>query len=126
MTRPGRRDEGGGYPHREITAAVIAAAIRVQQHLGPGLLERVYKDCLAHGLGQDGHGVQQDVRLDITYEGLRVPNAFSMDLVVDDQVAAPGVEARHTMPMGLKAPPNRPSRIRARALGGRVKFEFNS
>ena len=79
------------YPHKDITEAIIGAAIRLQKALGPGLLEDAYKICLAHALRLDGHKALREVHLDITYEGLCVPNACIMDLVVDDKVV---VEAK--------------------------------
>ena len=45
------------HPHSELTGTIIAAAIRVQKALGPGLLEDAYKACLAHALHQEGHQV---------------------------------------------------------------------
>jgi GxxExxY protein len=84
---------GDQHPHRDVTEAIIGAAIRVQRSLGPGLLEGAYKICLAHALRLDGHRALQEVRLDITYEGLCIPNAYSMDFVVDDKVV---VEAKTT------------------------------
>ena len=46
---------GEDYPHRDVTEAILLAAIRVQKALGPGLLEDAYKVCLAHALRLDGH-----------------------------------------------------------------------
>ena len=48
MARHWGEPEGDDHPHMEITQAIIGAAIRVQSALGPGLLEDVYKLCLAH------------------------------------------------------------------------------
>ena len=79
------------HPHKDITEAIIGAAIRLQKALGPGLLEDGYKICLAHALRLDGHKALREVHLGITYEGLCVPNACIMDLVVDDKVV---VEAK--------------------------------
>jgi GxxExxY protein len=79
-------DWGDDYPHRDISEAIIQAAIRVQKALGPGLLENAYKVCLAHRLRLDGHKALCEVHLDITYEGLCVPNAYIMDIVVDDKL----------------------------------------
>jgi len=82
---------GDEYPHRDVTEAIILAAIKVQRAIGPGVVEDVYKVCLAHGLRLDGHKVLREVYLDLTNEGLCVPNAYKMDLVVDDKVV---VEAK--------------------------------
>ena len=83
--------QGEGLPHKAVTEAVIGAGIRVQKELGPGLLEEAYKACLAHALRLDGLKVLREVHLDITYAGLCIPNAFIMDLVVDEKVV---VEAK--------------------------------
>ncbi len=83
--------EGDDHPHKEITQAIIGAAIRIQSALGPGLLEDAYKVCLAHSLRLDGHKVLREVYLDIEWEGLLVERAYRMDLVVDERVV---VEAK--------------------------------
>ena len=76
---------------KEITQAIIGAAIRIQGALEPGLLEDAYKLCLAHSLRMDGHKVPREVYVDIEWEGLLVERAYRMDLVVDDRVV---VEAK--------------------------------
>jgi hypothetical protein len=76
------------HPHSELTGTIIAAAIRVQKALGPGLLEDACKACLAHALHQEGLKALREVRLDITWEWLWLPNAYLMDLLVEDKVAA--------------------------------------
>lgn len=74
------------HPEKELTGAIMAAAIRIQKELGPGLLEDAYKACLAHALRQAGLKALREVRLDIAWEGLCIPNAYRMDLVVEDKV----------------------------------------
>jgi hypothetical protein len=70
MARRWREPWGEEHPHRDVTEAVIAAALRVQTALGPGLEEAAYRLCLAHSLRQDGHPTLRDVRWDLNYEGL--------------------------------------------------------
>jgi len=91
MGRHWGEDWGDNYPHRDITEAIILAAIGVQKVLGPGLLENAYKACLAHELRLAGHEALREVHLDITDKGLCVENAYIMDLVVDHKVV---VEAK--------------------------------
>lgn len=81
---PGASWAGG--IHTELTEAVIGAAIRVQRALGPGLLESAYEACLAHELCLEGHRVERQVELGLTYRGLLIPQAFRLDLLVDDLV----------------------------------------
>jgi len=36
--------------HEELTEKLIAGAIEVHRHLGPGLLESAYEECYCHEL----------------------------------------------------------------------------
>jgi GxxExxY protein len=87
------------YLHAGLTQSILAAAIRVQDALGPGLLEKPYRLCLAQALRQAGHRVILEVSLAIAYEGLVVPDAYRLDLLVDDTVIveAKAVEALDPM-----------------------------
>lgn len=69
-----------------ITGAIVQAAIRVHQSLGPGLLESVYEACLAQELMAAGHSVRCQVPLPVEYNGLRLEVGFRMDMLVDDLV----------------------------------------
>ena len=44
----------------DITLAIIQAAIEVHRHLGPGLLENIYQECLIRELSMRGLGVLCD------------------------------------------------------------------
>ncbi|MBS1767017.1 MAG: GxxExxY protein [Acidobacteria bacterium] len=70
----------------DLTNSVIGAAIKVQSSVGPGLLESAYRICLAHELALRGHQVAQEAPLEVHYEGLVLPQAYRMDLVVDGQL----------------------------------------
>lgn len=68
----------------DLTNSTIGAAIKVQTTVGPGLLESAYRMCLAHELQARGHQVKQEVPLEVRYDDLVLPQAYRMDLVVDD------------------------------------------
>jgi len=55
---------------KDVSAAVLDAAIAVHRALGPGLLESVYEVVLAHVLRQRGLAVARQVPISITYEGI--------------------------------------------------------
>lgn len=74
------------YPFRDLTRSILESAIRVQNALGVGLLEKPYKVCLAHALRQKGHQVLAEVKLDIQFDGLLVDDSYRLDLLVDGQV----------------------------------------
>lgn len=70
----------------EIGSAVVAAAMKVHSHLGPGLLESAYGVCMAHELRKAGRSVRQEVVLPIHYDGIRIDNGYRIDLLVDSCV----------------------------------------
>jgi GxxExxY protein len=65
---------------------VVDAALAVHRALGPGLLESVYEDCLAHELALRDVPVKRQVALPIVYRGLRIEPGLRMDMLVDDIV----------------------------------------
>jgi GxxExxY protein len=70
----------------EITERIIGAAIEVHRHLGPGLLESAYEECLCYELNQAGLMFQRQVHLPIRYKGILLQSAHRMDLIVEDAV----------------------------------------
>jgi GxxExxY protein len=80
-TQRHREDKGA-----DLTAGVIRAAIEVHKVLGPGLLERLYEECLCHELALSGIRFQRQVMLGLKYKDLAVGAVYRMDLVVDARV----------------------------------------
>ena len=70
----------------KITAAIIGAAIEVHKHLGPGLLESAYRECLRYGLLERGYIALQEVPLPLTYKGLKLECGYRIDLLVNNAV----------------------------------------
>src|SRR4051812_219512 len=70
----------------EITEKIIGAAIEVHRHLGPGLLESAYEECLCYELKEARLEVARQVHLPILYKGVLLKAAHRMDLVVEDAV----------------------------------------
>ena len=69
-----------------LTSEIIAAAIDVHRHLGPGLLESAYEGCLAHELRQRGMAAAQQAMLPVIYKGTRIGLGYRLDIVVADSV----------------------------------------
>lgn len=67
-----------------ISGAVVNECIRVHRELEPGLLESVYEAVLAAALGRLGHKVDRQLPVDIHYDGLSLPAAFRIDLLIDN------------------------------------------
>ena len=70
----------------ELTSAIIGAAIRVHQALGPGLLESAYRVCLAYELKKLGLEVEQEKPIPVVYEGVKLECGFRADLLVAGRV----------------------------------------
>jgi GxxExxY protein len=88
-----RRHRGGPYQSADargraesLSGEIIAAAIEVHRHLGPGLLESVYQACLIQELQLRGLEVRHEVPFPITYKGISLDLGLRLDLVVEDLV----------------------------------------
>ena len=68
----------------KLSRDVVDECIRIHQELGPGLLESVYESVLAIALERRGLAVQRQVAVDITYDGLTIPAAFRIDLLIEE------------------------------------------
>jgi GxxExxY protein len=69
-----------------ITGEIIGAAIEVHRHLGPGLLESVYRDCLRHELGLRGLAVEKEVAFPVRYKKTEISSGYRVDLLVQQSV----------------------------------------
>ena len=70
----------------EITGAIVDAAYRLHEELGPGLLESIYEIVLADVLATKGFAVQRQVPLAIQFGGKVYDNGFRADLIVEGRV----------------------------------------
>ena len=70
----------------DLSNRVIGCAIEVHRHLGPGLLESTYEQCLAHELKLHGIAFRiQDPR-PVEYKGIRLDCGYRVDLLVEDEL----------------------------------------
>jgi GxxExxY protein len=72
--------------NNEITGQIVDAAYRVHTVLGPGLLESVYEEVLAHELRKRGLTVVQQQSIPVVYEETRLETGFRADLIIEDRV----------------------------------------
>jgi len=66
-----------------LAKVVVDAAYSVHSSLGPGLLESVYELCLLHELRKRKIPSEQQVRIPVLYDGLRLEAGLRIDLLVD-------------------------------------------
>ncbi len=69
-----------------LTGEIIGAAIEVHRHLGPGLLESAYEECMMHELRHRKLSVKRQLELPLMYKGLQLNANYRIDLLVNDLV----------------------------------------
>lgn len=70
----------------DLSYAIIGAAIEVHRVLGPGLLESVYRNALAHELRLRGMRASAEQTVPVEYKGVEVGEPKKIDLVVEEKV----------------------------------------
>ena len=68
------------------TDEIIAAAIEVHRHLGPGLLESAYEECLCRELQLRNIPFHRQIPLPVDYKGVKLDCGYRIDLLVNDEV----------------------------------------
>jgi GxxExxY protein len=69
-----------------LTKEIIGAAIEVHRHLGPGLLESAYQQCLARELALREIPYRCECPLALEYKGLKLSCGYRIDVLVDNTV----------------------------------------
>ena len=68
------------------TNKIIGACIEVHKHLGPGLLESAYEECLAYELGARGFKFARQKPIPIVYKDVQLDCGYKIDLLVEDTI----------------------------------------
>lgn len=85
----------------DLSGKVIGASIEVHRHLGPGLLESAYQQCLVFELEQQGFKVATEVILPLTYKGLNLEHGYRIDLLVEGQLVVELKAVDKLMPINV-------------------------
>ena len=70
----------------KTTESIIGAAIEVHRHLGPGLLESAYEECLCEELLLRKIPFKRQVALPVVYKNKKLDIGYRIDLLVNDKV----------------------------------------
>jgi GxxExxY protein len=70
----------------DITHAIIGAAIEVHKHLGPGLLESAYEECLAHELQLRELRVERQKPVPVVYKETKLECGYRIDLLIEGRI----------------------------------------
>jgi GxxExxY protein len=99
LGRPFALRVGVGLVSNDAADAVIGCAIRVHQHLGPGLYESVYQACLALEMNRLCLQYQEQVAVGISYDGVQLPGAFRVDFIVQGEVVVEIKSVEQVLPL---------------------------
>lgn len=72
-------------PHFELTGEILTCCFEVMKELGPGFLERIYKNALLIAMKQKGLHVEVEQPFEVDFRGV-VIGRYSADLVVEKTV----------------------------------------
>lgn len=70
----------------DLSAKVIGLCIEIHRELGPGLLERVYEECLAYEFSAAGLRFEGQMPLPVRYKEVELDCGCRLDFVVEDAV----------------------------------------
>jgi len=70
----------------EISAIVIREAIHIHRALGPGLLEKVYVECLYYRLLKYGLRVIKELPVPVVFEEVKMECGYRADLIVEQKL----------------------------------------
>ena len=69
-----------------LSKEIIGAAIEVHRHLGRGLLESAYEECLSKELAIRDIVFERQKPLAVVYKGITLDCGYKLDIVVEDKV----------------------------------------
>ena len=70
----------------DLSYKIVGCAIEVHKHLGPGLLESVYHDCLKQEFFLRNLNFKSHLLLPINYKGLILDTDYRLDFIVGDEI----------------------------------------
>ncbi|WP_264522271.1 GxxExxY protein [Flavobacterium sp. N1994] len=70
----------------DLTEKIIGLAIEVHRHLGPGILESAYKECLFYEIKKNGIHVECEKALPLIYKEIKLEQGYRIDLLIENKL----------------------------------------
>jgi GxxExxY protein len=83
----------------ELSRKVVDSLFYVHQQLGAGLLESVYEECLGITLKKRQIPFERQVTMPIEFDGCTIPNAYKIDIIVDNKIILELKAVEKTLPV---------------------------
>jgi len=74
------------FKEQELTGKILKCAYDVHSALGPGLLERVYEECLFYEMIESNLLVTRQEEMPIEYKGIEIEAGYRIDLLVENRI----------------------------------------
>ncbi len=69
-----------------VSKKIIGAAIEVHKHLGPGLLESAFEECLSYELTINGLFIKRQKPVPVVYKEVKLDCGYRIDILVNDEI----------------------------------------
>jgi len=83
----------------KITGMIVDACVKIHMAIGPGCFERVYEELLNYEMIKRGLSVERQLLMPISYENLKINDAYKLDLLVEGQVIIEVKSIDHILPV---------------------------
>ena len=70
----------------DLSYKIVGCAIEVHKHLGPGLLESIYHECLRQEFFLRGINYKSQLFVPIDYKGIALNADYRLDFLVEDEI----------------------------------------
>jgi GxxExxY protein len=70
----------------DLSYKIVGCAIEVHKHLGPGLLESVYHDCLKQEFFVRSINFKSQLPVPVNYKGLKLNTDYRLDFLIEDEI----------------------------------------
>lgn len=74
------------YFLNDLSYKIVGCAIEVHKHLGPGLLESVYQDCLRKEFTLRNIIFKRQLIVPVNYKGLILDTDYRLDFLVENEI----------------------------------------
>ena len=85
--------------YNDLSEKIIGCAIEVHRHLGPGLLESAYQECLAYELDINNIKFKKELQVLIKYKSITLDCGYRLDFLIEDKIILELKSVEDTQPI---------------------------
>ena len=82
-----------------LSYRIIGAAVEVHRHIGPGLLERAYVECLAREFQIQGICFTRELSIPVIYKETPLDCGYRLDFLVENEFPLELKTVEHVLPV---------------------------